>query len=164
MNVMELQGLSETTLQIIAGLKLLWVAGFAVLYGIGGMWMKWVRRYAGPTWITGGILLFSLWAGTFRPWFMAYPLLLMGALHMGYGVKDNDTGHKIIRRALAGLAVGVSAAPLLFTAFNWGLFAVHVGLCLLASILFGVFGLFGNARSEETAIGLFAVLIPMFMI
>lgn len=154
--------MSETTLQIVAVCKLLCACGFGLLYGLGGMVNKAIRRYAGPAWIAGGITLFSLWTGSFKPWYLAYPLLLMGALHMGYGA--DDTGHKIIRRALAGLAVGCSSIPLLFPVFNWGLFILHLVMCVGISVSLGVWNITRNARNEETCIGFVYAFLPMFMI
>lgn len=154
--------MSETTLQIIAVCKLLCACGFALLYGLGGMVHKAFRRYAGPALIAIGTALFSLWTGTFKPWYLAYPLLLMGALHMGYGA--DDTGHKIIRRALAGLACGISCAPLLFPLYNWGLFLLHISLCVVISVVLGVWGITKVARNEETCIGFVYAFLPMFMI
>ena len=40
--------MTEMQLQIIASLKLLLVAGFATLYGLGGMSGKWKRRFIAP--------------------------------------------------------------------------------------------------------------------
>ena len=156
--------MAETTLQIIAGCKLLCACGFALLYGLGGMVHKALRRYAGPLWILGGVILFGLWEGTFKPWFIAYPLILCGVLHLGYGVKDNDTAKKIIRRTIYGLSVGCASIPLLFPFYNWGLFLLHIGVCITFSCVLGVWNITKVARNEETSLGFVYAFLPMFMI
>jgi len=58
--------MSENLLQLISGLKLLLVAGFAMLYGMGGISGKWKRRFIAPVVYVAGICGFSLWTGSWN--------------------------------------------------------------------------------------------------
>lgn len=155
--------MNEYTLQAIAALKICWVAGFAMLYGMGGISNKWLRRFVGPAWMMIGIYLFGVWQGAFEWWHLAYPVLLSLALTIGYGGTD-DTLVKIRKRAIYGLAIAVSAVPLLFPSHLWVLFGFHVFLCVSASVLLGVVNPTKSARDEESLIAAFSSIIPLFLI
>lgn len=155
--------MSENTLQLIAILKLLWVCGFASLYGFAGIKNKWLRRFIGPFWMGLGVYGFGTWQGVFEWWHLAYPVLLSASLHLGYGGTD-DVKVKIRKRAIYGLALGVSALPLCFPNHLFALFGGHVLLCVLASVALGVFNPAGNARNEESLIATLSTLIPLFLI
>lgn len=154
----------EYKLQFIAFGKTLWICVFALLYGIGGISKKWIRRFLGPLWMLGGVVLFSKIQGVFQWWILLYPVLLCASLHLGYGGTDN-VWIKVRKRAIYGLALGVSAFPLCFNSHLWGLFFFHCCLCVVASIFYGVINPFrNNARAEETVLALFLTIIPMFLI
>lgn len=154
--------MSEYTLQFIAFGKILWVAVFSLLYGLGGVSNKWIRRYIGPAWMTLGVFVFSKITNSFHFWYLAYGILLMGALHLGYG--GDDVGTKIRKRSIYGLALGISAAPLLIGNANYILFGCHLGLCCFVSIVFGVFNPTRNAREEEGLIAFLSTLLVLFLI
>jgi hypothetical protein len=158
--------LNENTLQIIAILKLVWVAVFAGLYGFGGISNKWLRRFVGPLWIGIGIYvfsaLFSSGLHSFRYSYLIYPLLLCASLHIGYGADTLIT--KFRKRFFYGLALGVSALPLAIFSGLWILFGVHCLLCLLASVCLGVVSGAGNARNEETLIAALSTVCVLFLI
>jgi hypothetical protein len=154
--------LSENTLQLIAGLKLVWVACFAILYGFGGISNKWLRRFVGPFWMGLGVYGFSTWTGSFHPWYLAYPLLLAISLHLGYG--GDSIGKKLRKRSIYGLALGVSALPLCFGNYLWLLFGFHVVLCVAVSVILGVFNPAKTARNEETLIAALSTIIVLYLI
>lgn len=154
--------MSENILQIISVVKLLWVAIFAGFYGFGGISNKWLRRFIGPLWMGLGLWVFGMWTGTFSPWQLLYVPLLCASLHLGYGGVD-DTLSKIRKRAIYGVALGVSAIPLCISSHLWGLFAIHVGCCVMGSVLLGVYNPSRNARSEETLIGALSTMFVLFL-
>ena len=154
--------MSENTLQLIAFLKLIVVAVFGLLYGLGGMSGKWKRRYVGPAVYGLALLGFTLWTQSFKPLCLLSPLLLCGALHLGYGA--STTAEKITKRAVAGAAAGFSAVPL-FIAYGAGTLALlHIVVCIGVSIVAGVWNQTSSARTEETLIGAVYVLIPLLTI
>ena len=154
--------MSELTLQWIAVLKLLLVAGFATLYGFGGMSGKWKRRFIAPILYGVGILGFTLWTNTFNALSLLSPLLLCGALHLGYG--GDTTQEKIIKRAVAGSAAGFASIPLFIVCGAGNLALLHIAVCMAVSIVAGTWNQTSSARTEETLIGATYLLIPMLTI
>lgn len=160
--------MNEYILQNIAICKMIWIVGFAYLYALGGISGKWKRRYIGPTWMMMGVVVFTLWQAkvyginTWSWWYLAYWPLLIGALHLGYGAEE--TKDKIKRRFLYGLALAFSAAPLAIINGAWILWSLHCGICVVFSVILGVFSPARNARNEEVLIGTSAVLLPLFVI
>ena len=152
--------MNEWVLQYIAFSKLVAVAIFGLLYGIGGMWRKWVRGYVGPFFFGLCLCLFSNLQGTFNWWYLLTPLLLMGALHKGY---SNNDGQGLKKRSICALLLSISALPIAIVTGNWILFGVHTLLCFTGMVIFGVTNPMRNARDEETAIGALSVLMPLFM-
>ena len=151
--------MSEWILQWLAFSKLIAVAVFGLLYGIGGMWRKWVRRFLAP------ILLgffFWLFAKDFSFWYILSPALLIGALHKGYGGDDTQT--KVKKRTICGGLLTITALPIAIVTGNWLMFGIHTLLCLTGMVVLGVWNPTRNARDEETLIGTLAVVMPMFMI
>ena len=154
--------MSEQTLQIIAILKVLLVAGFAGLYGYGGMSGKWKRRFIAPVLLGSGIAGFTLWTDTFNAWSLLCVPLLFGALSLGYG--GDTTGEKIRKRAIAGCAAAVCFTPLFWVTGAWSLLFLHILVCTATSIVAGVWNQTSSARTEETLIGAMYVLIPLLTI
>lgn len=154
--------MTEPTLAFIASLKLVWATVFAFLYARGGMTWKVWRRYIAPTWLLLGLIGFSLWAQTFSWPIVIAPLLLVGALHLGYGA--HTTGAKLKRRGLYALAVSVMAVPLILTGHTYWLGLLHLGLCSTVTISLGVFNIARSARDEETIIGFVISFLPLFMV
>jgi len=156
--------MSEVTLQILALAKLLSVVIFAGLYALGGMKgvSKGARRFGGAVWIGLAISIISSWQKTFSAVYLLYPLLLLGALHLGYGAEE--VPKKLRRRALYGLALGVASLPIALKTGNWIMFAFNLVLCVGASVILGVFNPLRSARDEETLIGALSVVLPMFMV
>jgi len=152
----------ESTLQLIAFLKLIVVAVFGLLYGLGGMSGKWKRRYVGPAVYGLALLGFTLWTQSFKPLCLLSPLFLCGALHLGYG--GSTTQEKVMRRAVAGGAAGFAGVPL-FIAYSAGTLALlHMAVCIAVSIVAGVWNQTSSARTEESLIGASYVLIPLLTI
>ena len=101
--------MSENTLQLIAGLKLLLVAGFAMLYGMGGISGKWKRRFIAPVLLGIGTWGLTTWTQSFSLWLLLSVFFLFGALSIGYGA--SATSDKIRKRAIAGLAAAFAMLP-----------------------------------------------------
>ena len=154
--------MSELTLQFLAFFKVICVAVFGLFYGLGGMIEKKVRRIGGPIWIAISISIIGCIQKTISLWYFLYPILLMASLCIGYGAEERK--EKIKKRALYGLALGISALPIAIVTSKWILFNFHLILCLGASILLGVYNPLRNARDEETLIATLSVIIPIFMI
>ena len=155
--------MSEYTLQIIASLKIVWVAVGSLFYGLGGISNKWIRRFILPLWMGIGIWVFGHWQGSFQYWHLCYSGLLCASLHIGYGGTDN-VWIKIRKRSIYGLCLGVSALPLCFGSGMWLLFSAHVGLCIATSVFLGVANPTGNARSEESLIAVLSTVLILFLI
>lgn len=154
--------MNETNIQLIASLKIIWIAVFSFFYGWGGISGKWKRRYLGAAWAQGGVVLFSMITSDWNWWYLTWGPALIGALTLGYG--GDTLAVKLKKRALYGLAVGISPLALAIVNATFWLLGLHVFLCVLISVALGVFNITKNARSEETVIGTTAVFLPMFMV
>lgn len=154
--------MNEYPLQFIASGKLFWSGVFCLLYGLGGIERKWIRRYLGPLWMGLGLWMFASLQGTFNAWGLLYAPLLSLSLHLGYG--GESTGVKVRKRLLYGLAIAVSALPLAVISGLWLLYGIHVAICVSMSVLLGVFNPTDSARSEETLIACFTSVLPLFLI
>ena len=154
--------MSENLLQIIAICKMLWITGFTALYGFGGIKNKYLRRFVGSFWMGLGIYGFSYGMNNFHWFYLFYPALLCASLHIGYG--GDDVATKIRKRSIYGMALAVSALPLCLGSHLWALFGLHVVLCVMASVLLGVFNPMRNARDEETMVAVLSTIIPLFLI
>jgi hypothetical protein len=153
---------TESTLQLIAFLKLIVVAVCGLLYGLGGMSGKWKRRYVMPLVYGLAIWGFTTWTSTFNALSLLSPVLLCAALHLGYG--GDSTKEKILKRLIAGSAAGFASIAL-FIAFGAGtLAALHIAVCIGVSVVAGVWNQTSSARTEETLIGAAYVLIPLLTI
>lgn len=154
--------MTEYTLQIIASLKIVWVAVGSLFYGLGGISNKWIRRFILPLWMGIGIWVFGHWQGSFQYWHLCYSGLLCGSLHLGYG--SDEVAIKIRKRAIYGLCLGVSAIPIVFSSGLWVLFGIHVAICIASSVILGVFNPTKNARSEETIIAVLSTVLVLFLV
>ena len=156
--------MNEVTLQWIQLLKLMILAGSAVLYGFGGVSGKWKRRFIAPFLLTGGIMGVSLWIQTFSWYYAFFALLLAGAFSIGYGENSKLmklTKSKVLTRGIAGLAIGAAALPIALVNGAWILLCLHISFTISTSIILGVFNPTKSARAEETMIGFIAGFIPM---
>jgi len=140
-------------IQLREFLKLLCVGGFALLYALGGIEFKWIRRFIAPVWLGGSMFLF------YRDWkvFLQTPLLMI-SLSFGYGGTD-QVWLKIWKRGVFGLVNGATA----LVHRKWKLGLIHLCLCVGVCIAFGVWNPFGSARAEEMGIGFIIGWLPMFM-
>lgn len=154
--------MNEPNLQILASLKILWLAAFSFLYGWGGISGKWKRRYIGSAWMMLGIFAVAQTVNNWSYWYLLYWPLLVGALSLGYGAET--TKGKLVQRAKVGLALGLTPLPLAIINQAWLLLGLHTFLCLAVCIVLGVWNPMRNARDEETAIGTTAGFLPLFMI
>ena len=152
---------SEYKLQIKVFIKLLWVCGFALLYGLGGVEYKWLRRFIAPLWLGGGMYLFS------RDWrvFLQMPLLMF-SLSLGYGAANFWL--KVWKRLLFGFANGFTNITHLFDQnFNkkrfWTLFVLAITITPVVYIVLGVINPV-SARAEELLLGFFIAIWPMFIV
>lgn len=153
--------MSEITLQWIQLVKLMILAGFAMLYGFGGVSGKWKRRVIGPIIYTAGLCGISLWTDTFNAWYLLCAPLLYGALSIGYGA--TNISEKIRKRSLYGLACAIASLPVFWTG-AWTLLGLHIAICIATSVVAGVWNQTSSARSEETLIGAAIILVPLFTI
>lgn len=151
--------MSETMLQWINFLELIAVSCYATLYGFGGIRGKWKRRYVGSVLFTISVALFSLWLGKFNWISLAVLPLLIGATSIGYGA--DKTMEKILKRAYCGLAYSCASLPIFVVNGKWIVFALHIALCVITSIVLGVTNPYKNARAEETTIGFFIAFLPL---
>lgn len=153
--------MNEISLQILASLKIVWIAVFTLFYGLGGTINKSLRRFVGALWALAGIILFSILAKDFSYWYLLYAPLLIGALSLGYG--GQTFGEKIRKRLICGTAYALTAIPIAIVTGQWLLFGIHSAICVSFSILLGVFNPI-PARSEETLIAVSITMIPLFMV
>jgi hypothetical protein len=158
--------MTEEILNIVQALKIVYLAGFSFLYGWGGVSGKWKRRYVGPAYLTGGVVLFSLVQSSFSWFYLGYFFLLMGALSIGYG--ENSAlrklfKHKSIVRLVAGFALAFASIPIAIVTGQWLMFGLHILLCCSVSVVMGV----GNpisARGEEVIIATTCGFLPLYFI
>ncbi len=154
--------MTEIELQYINLAKIVWLAGYATLYGFGGIKGKWKRRFVGSAFLTFGVCASAYASGLFSWWLLLFFPLLATSLSMGYGA--DDPIEKIKRRSLVGLALGLSALPIAIVSQMWGLFIAHMILSFVASVSLGVFNYSRSARDEETLIAAFSGILPLFMV
>ena len=151
---------NEYKLQIRAFLKLLCVCGFALLYALGGVEHKELRRYVAPLFLTGCMWLFN------RNWkvFLQAPLLMF-TLSLGYGA--DTLWEKIIRRLGYGAANGATSMAQWVSKRNsrdfWILFVFHVFLCIITCVVLGVLNPTGSARAEELVMGFIIGFLTIYM-
>lgn len=158
--------MTENTLNYIQAGKIVWLAGFSLLYALGGTSGKWKRRYIAPAYLTVGVILFSLIQSNFSLWYILFYPLLIGATSIGYGGRSALTKlfkHKWIVRMIVGFALAFASIPIAIVTGQWLMFGLHCILCILVSVVMGV----GNpisARGEEVVIATTAGFIPLFFI
>ena len=88
-NILTGESVSENTLNLIAFTKILWISAFSLLYSSGGISGKWKRRWLGSAWMMIGILIVALFVNhTFQWRMLLYFPLMVGALSLGYGVRE----------------------------------------------------------------------------
>jgi hypothetical protein len=154
--------MTEWVLQYLAFSKVIATAICGLLYGIGGMWEKWVRRYVMPVLALIFIVFFSAIQGSFSWWYLLFAPLLSAAFHLPYGA--TDLWMKILLRLIFGLAVTGAACPIAWATGNWLLYGYHVLITTVAYVVLGVWNPCKNPRDEETLLGSLAVLLPIFMV
>lgn len=150
--------MTENTLQLISGLKILVVTVFAMLYGSGGISGKWKRRFVAPAVWGAGITGLTLWTSSFHWQYLLCVPLLFGALSLGYGA--SGTSEKVKKRAIAGFAAACCFLLLFITTGAYTLLFLNIAVSVSISIVAGVWNQTSSARAEETLIGAMYVLIP----
>jgi len=153
--------MNEFTLAMISLCKMVCLILFAFLYQAGGSSAfgggKGVRRWAGSAWLTGSIMLISLWQGNFSWWYWWYALLLGIALCVGYGYKSTLMGwfnNKIIVRGIYGGACATAALPMVIVNGTWSFWSYYLAMVTITCISLGVWNIARNPREEESIIGL----------
>ena len=155
--------MSETTLQWIQVSKLILLAGVAACYGFGGIDGKWKRRYLGSALLVAGFIAYSLLASNFSYWILlCYPLYI-GGLSMGYGGTSNPWV-KVLKRGKCGIFIALGSLPLALSVGSMGMWWGHLVLMTGMMIWLGVFNPTPSARNEETLLGTFSGLLPLFFI
>lgn len=148
----------EKKLQLKQILKLVICVVFASLYAWGGIEHKWLRRFLAPIILTISMLGFSNW-----DWKTLIQMPFMFAsLSLGYGA--TSLWAKILRRALFGLANGITSSGYNIIKKRWLLIGTQIVLLVGLFIVMGVFNPLGSARAEETFLGVMIALIPLMSI
>jgi len=143
--------MNEWDLQLISSLKIVAIAIYSYLYGIGGIQNKANRRVFGSLFLMLAVVGFSLWQDVFSYFYLAYAVFLWGSTSIGYGA--DELKDKLIKRSRYGLLCGLSAIPMAIIGGNWHLFGLYIFTCVLISTVLGAFNITSSARSEETLIG-----------
>jgi hypothetical protein len=154
--------MNETTLQWIQFGKLIALAVFGLLYGLGGVDGKWKRRFVAPVVFGGSLCGLAALSGHFHWGLTAYIPLLIAALHMGYGAATTET--KIVRRAIYGTGLAIAMLPFAIVTGHWALFAFGCVGIIGTSVVFGVWNITSSARAEETAIATAAGFAVCWMV
>lgn len=150
---------AERKRQLIEASKVLFVIAFALLYGWGGMEMKQLRRFVAPVVLCLGMCLYS------RDWkpLLQSPLMML-TLSMGYGAET--LAKKFVLRIIYGAAN--SASSISYIAYRsltnpiwWMIVASHVMVCMIVSVVFGVYNPFPYARTEEFIFGWVFSFLPI---
>lgn len=152
---------SEYKVQLRVLYKFLWVVVFALLYALGGINFKWIRRFIAPVWLGGGMYLFS------RDWrvFIQVPFQMF-TLSLGYGA--DTLWSKIGKRLIFGFANGFTNITHLFDkGFDKRRFWTLFGLAIIVNpVVIAVLGAINPvvARAEEMIIGFMIGLWSIFII
>jgi len=154
--------MDELTLQWIQISKFIPLALFASLYAFGGMSGKWKRRFLAPAILVTSFVIYTLILNKFSWWILlCYPIYCI-ALSMGYGA--DELWKKILKRGYCGIAISLGSLPLAIAIGSVFLWYVHLVLMTSMMIILGTWNPTPSARNEETTIGIFASLLPLFMI
>ena len=148
--------------QLIFSSMVVWVAVFSFLYGCGGIHNNWLRRYLGTAWMMGGVVVFSLWLGCFHWAYLTFWPIAIGGCIIGYG--KGELGVRLGRRALQGLAYGVSPAAMAIYQHAWGAWAFDIGLAITSCVVIGGLNVFANARKNEVLVATLSFLLVLFMV
>ena len=148
---------SERKQQFIALGKILVAVVFAFLYSWGGMEHKELRRFIAPI-----ILTLSMFGFT-RNWkvFIQLPFMF-ASLSIGYG--GVELIQKIIKRALYGLANGITSSGYNLIKKKWLLAGFQTVLLITSYIVLGVYNPLPNARVEEMVLGFLVAFIPIMSV
>lgn len=147
---------SEYKTQFETFSKVIVVILFALLYALGGIEHKWLRRYCAPI-----LLQVFVLAYTQDPkYLIQFPFQVL-SLSLGYGADALIL--KLSRRAIFGLANTATFFPMIR---EWDRNAVILLLTFAAMVtgghvVFGAFNPWPNARTEEFVLGLFIALTPV---
>ena len=155
--------MSEHGVQLIASLKIAWIAVFSYLYGEGGISGKWKRRLVGAVWMMLGIWVFSIWQKTWHNWYLLSLPIIIGGLFNGYG-GVTKTWDKVRRRSIYGVLLGLTGLPLVAFSGLWVLFGFSVCLAVVSSVLLGAWNPTKSARDEETLIASLTFIFTLFLI
>lgn len=154
--------MNEITLQWIQFSKLILLAIVAACYAFGGISGKWKRRFLGSALLVAGFATYALIASKFSWWILlCYPLYVI-SLSLGYG--GNTFLKKVIKRGYCGAAISLASLPLALSVGSMGMWYGHLVLMTGMMIWLGVWNQTPSARNEETLLGTFSGLLPLFMI
>ena len=154
--------MTETTLQWIQFSKLILLAIVAACYAFGGIEGKWKRRYLGSGLLVIGLAVYALLASKFSWWILLCFPLYIGAFSLGYG--GDELLKKLIKRAYCGAAIAVASLPLALAVGSLSMWFGQLIIMISMMVWLGVFNQTPSARNEETLLGVFAGLLPLFMI
>lgn len=145
---------------MLASVKIVWLALFTYLYGLGGIHGKYNRRFLGSLWLAWGVWGSAVSLGCFSWWLLPYYPLLVGALSLGYGA--DNIWDKVKKRFLYGAACTTAALPIVIINNNWLMFLWYGCTVIFTSVFLGVLNPTKNARWEETIIAT-AIGLSLFL-
>ena len=154
--------MNEWILVWLVPLRIFIVLVFATIYCVGGRRWKWIRRWVGGSFMAASLIGLSIALGRFSWPFAAASVGIYGGLVLGYGAKT--TARKVLRRALYGLALGLSGFGIGLTQGVWLLGLFQVILAVFASVYLGVLNPAKSAVDEEALIALLGTAVLPFMI
>jgi len=111
--------------------------------------------------MTLGIVVFSLWLGSFHWVYLTFFPLAIGGCVIGYG--KGELGQRLGRRALQGAVFGISPVALAIYNHAWGAWAFDIGLAVASCIVVGGLNVFANPRKNETLIALLSFACVLFL-
>ena len=133
------------------------------LYRLGGAsgFSKGFRRFGCPVFYILCCSIVALLKGIFSYWILLCIPLYIGTLSLGY---SNNQGNGLIKRILAGSAIGCACLPIVILYNGWNIFIFHLPLCILAMTFFGLINPIPEDGSEEANIAALSFLLPIMMI
>ena len=145
--------MTEKQQMVDVTVKTLFVVLLAFLYQYGGFEMKWLRRYLAPfIWCVAGAVYTKSWKT------LPQMVFMFASLSIGYG--GDLLWTKIGKRALYGMANGISSSGNNLFNSKWLLVATQIILLIGLYIVMGVWNPLPNARIEEFFLGFMIFFIP----
>ena len=153
-----------------ATLKSFLLVFISLIYWLAGrgtkiLGMKLRRRWLIPILIVGGVIIFSLFQGSFSWYYLISIPLYIGAYHVGYGTDSwlRKIFGKVGQRVIVGVLRGLSCLPIAWVNNAWLLFGSQMILAPASQVVLGAFNPI-SAPEEENNICIFDLVLVPFMI